>query len=143
MKVMVLVLATEDSEAGKMPTEELLTQMMKFNEELVAAGIMQAGDGLQPTSKGARVHFDGKDRRVERGPFKLDDSLLAGYWLWEVKSLDEAIAWVKRCPNPMFGPSKIEIRPLYEMEDFGEIATPAVLEQQAKLRSEIEKRAKK
>jgi hypothetical protein len=143
MKVMVLVLATEDSEAGRMPTEELLTAMMKYNEELVAAGIMQAGDGLQPTSKGARVHFDGKERRVERGPFKLDDSLLAGYWLWEVKSLEDAIAWVKRCPNPMFGPSTIEIRPLYTMEDFGELATPEVLEQQAKLHKEIEKQGKK
>ena len=143
MRFMVIVKATEDSEAGRMPTEELLTAMMKYNEELVKAGIMLAGDGLQPSSKGARVHFDGPGRTVIDGPFAETKELVAGYWIWQVRSLEEAIEWVKRCPNPMFGPSDIEIRPLYDIEDFGEIVTPEVREQNRRLREETEKLAKK
>ena len=143
MRFMVIVKATEDSEAGRMPTEELLTAMMKYNEELVKAGIMLAGDGLQPSSKGARVHFDGPGRTVIDGPFAETKELVAGYWIWQVRSLEEAIEWVKRCPNPMFGPSEIEIRPLYDIEDFGEIVTPEVREQNRRLREETEKLAKK
>ena len=143
MRFMVIVKATEDSEAGRMPTEELLTAMMKYNEELVKAGIMLAGDGLQPSSKGARVQFDGPKRTVVDGPFAETKELVAGYWIWQVRSLEEAIEWVKRCPNPMFGPSDIEIRPLYDIEDFGEIVTPEVREQNRRLREETEKLAKK
>ena len=143
MRFMVIVKATEDSEAGRMPTEELLTAMMKYNEELVKAGIMLAGDGLQPSSKGARVHFDGSSRTVIDGPFAETKELVAGYWIWQVRSLEEAIEWVKRCPNPMFGPSDIEIRPLYDIEDFGEIVTPEVIEQEKRLREATEKLAKK
>ena len=143
MRFMVIVKATEDSEAGRMPTEELLTAMMKYNEELVKAGIMLAGDGLQPSSKGARVHFDGPSRTVVDGPFAETKELVAGYWIWQVRSLEEAIEWVKRCPNPMFGPSEIEIRPLYDIEDFGDIVTPEVREQNRRLREETEKLAKK
>ena len=143
MRFMVIVKATEDSEAGRMPTEELLTAMMKYNEELVKAGIMLAGDGLQPSSKGARVQFDGPKRTVVDGPFAETKELVAGYWIWQVRSLEEAIEWVKRCPNPMFGPSDIEIRPLYDIEDFGDIVTPEVREQNRRLREETEKLAKK
>ena len=143
MRFMVIVKATEDSEAGRMPTEELLTAMMKYNEELVKAGIMLAGDGLQPSSKGARVQFDGPKRTVVDGPFAETKELVAGYWIWQVRSLEEAIEWVKRCPNPMFGPSEIEIRPLYDSEDFGDIVTPEVREQNRRLREETEKLAKK
>jgi hypothetical protein len=143
MRFMVIVKATEDSEAGVMPSEELLTAMMKYNEELVKAGIMLAGDGLQPTSKGARVQFDGPKRTVVDGPFAETKELVAGYWIWQVRSLDEAIEWVKRCPNPMPGPSEIEIRPLYEMEDFGDVVTPEVIEQEKRLREASEKLAKK
>ena len=143
MRFMVIVKATEDSEAGRMPTEELLTAMMKYNEELVKAGIMLAGDGLQPSSKGARIHFDGPGRTVIDGPFAETKELVAGYWIWQVRSLEEAIEWVKRCPNPMFGPSEIEIRPLYDIEDFGDIVTPEVREQNRRLREETEKLAKK
>ena len=143
MRFMVIVKATEDSEAGRMPTEELLTAMMKYNEELVKAGIMLAGDGLQPSSKGARVQFDGPKRTVVDGPFAETKELVAGYCIWQVRSLEEAIEWVKRCPNPMFGPSEIEIRPLYDIEDFGEIVTPEVREQEKRLRAETEKLANK
>ena len=143
MRFMVIVKATEDSEAGRMPTEELLTAMMKYNEELVKAGIMLAGDGLQPSSMGARVHFDGPSRTVVDGPFAETKELVAGYWIWQVRSLEEAIEWVKRCPNPMFGPSEIEIRPLYDIEDFGDIVTPEVLEQEKRLREATEKLSKK
>ena len=143
MRFMVIVKATEDSEAGRMPTEELLTAMMKYNEELVKAGIMLAGDGLQPSSKGARVQFDGPKRTVVDGPFAETKELVAGYWIWQVRSLEEAIEWVKRCPNPMFGPSEIEIRPLYDIEDFGDIVTPEVREQNRRLREASEKLAKK
>jgi hypothetical protein len=118
MRVMVLVKATEDSEKGILPTAELLEAMGKFNEELAKAGIMRAGDGLKPSSQGKRVAFNGLGRMVIDGPFAETKELVAGFWLWEVKDMDEAVAWVKRCPNPMPGPSEIEIRPLYEMADF-------------------------
>lgn len=121
MRVMVLVEATEDSEAGIMPEPDLLEAMGRFNEELVQAGIMLSGDGLKPSKLGKRIAFDGADRRVIDGPFAATRELVAGYWIWQVKDMDEAVAWVKRCPNPMPGPSEIEIRPLYEMEDFADI----------------------
>ena len=118
MRVMVLVKATEDSEKGILPTAELLEAMGRYNEELTRAGIMKAGDGLKPSSQGKRVGFDGPRRTVIDGPFPATHELVAGYWLWEVKDMDEAVSWAKRCPNPMPGPSAIEIRPLYEMSDF-------------------------
>ncbi len=118
MRVMVFVKATKDSETGVLPTPELLEAMGKFNDELTKAGIMQAGDGLKPSSAGKRVGFGGPARTVTDGPFAETKELVAGFWLWEVKDMDEAVAWVKRCPNPMPGPSEIEIRPLYEMSDF-------------------------
>jgi hypothetical protein len=124
MRVMVLVKATKDSEAGLMPSTELFEAMGQFNEELVKAGIMQAGDGLKPSSEGKRVAFDGASRTVIDGPFAQTNELVAGFWLWEVKDLTEAVEWVKRCPNPMPGPSEIEIRPLYEMADFAEVMSP-------------------
>jgi hypothetical protein len=123
---MVLVKATKDSEAGIMPTTELLEAMGKYNAMLIDAGIMKGGDGLKPSSAGKRVAFDGPGRVVIDGPFTETKELIAGYWLWEVKDMDEAIAWVKRCPNPMPGPSEIEIRPFYEIEDFGAAVTPEV-----------------
>ena len=138
MRFMVMVKATKDSEAGAPPTQELLEAMMAYNEELVKAGIMKGGDGLQPSSKGARVQFDGAKRAVVDGPFAETKELVAGYWLWECASLDEAIAWVKRCPNPMPGPSEIEIRPLYELADFGEIVTPDTAAQWDRLKAESE-----
>jgi len=137
---MVLVKATKDSEQGIPPSTELLDQMMKFNEELVKAGVMQAGEGLQPSSKGKRVRFSGTQRIVVDGPFAETKELVAGFWLWQVKSLDEAVEWVKRCPNPMPGESEIEIRPLFEIEDFGAEATPELRKKEAQLRSRIEKR---
>ena len=118
MRVMVLVKATEDSENGILPTTEMFEAMGKYNKELVNAGIMRAGDGLKPSSQGKRIAFDGPGRTVIDGPFADTRELVAGFWLWEVKDMDEAVAWVKRCPNPMSGPSEIEIRPLYEMADF-------------------------
>lgn len=118
MRVMVIVKATTDSETGVMPSMELLTAMGAFNEELIKAGIMTAGDGLKPTSQGKRVAFDGASRRVVEGPFAPVTEQIAGFWLWQVKDMDEAVEWVKRCPNPMPGPSEIEIRPLYEEADF-------------------------
>ena len=126
MRVMVIVKATKDSEAGLMPSTEMLTAMGKFNEELVKAGIMQSGDGLKPSAKGKRVAFDGAKRTVIDGPFAATSELVAGFWIWKVKDMAEAVAWVKRCPNPMPGPSEIEIRPFYEMEDFGDAVTPEV-----------------
>ncbi|BCB18550.1 YciI family protein [Bosea sp. ANAM02] len=138
MRFMVMVKATQDSEAGAPPTQELLEAMMAYNEELVKAGIMKGGDGLQPSSKGARVQFDGAKRSVVDGPFAETKELVAGYWLWECASLDEAIAWVKRCPNPMPGPSEIEIRPLFELADFGEIVTPETAAQWDRLKAESE-----
>jgi len=117
MRVMVLVKATVDSEAGTLPSRELLEDMGHYNAQLIQAGIMKAGDGLKPTSQGKRVRFAGSDRTVVDGPFAATDELVAGFWLWEVKDMDEAVAWVKRCPNPMPGPSDIEIRPMYEASD--------------------------
>jgi hypothetical protein len=129
MRVMVLVKATTESEAGVMPTTELMLEMGKFNEALLEAGIMLSGDGLKPSSKGKRVAFDGVDRLVIDGPFAETKEVVAGFWIWQVKDMDEAIAWVKRCPNPMSGPSEIEIRPFYEAADFGEALTPEVIDQ--------------
>lgn len=120
MRVMVMVKATKSSEAGEMPSEELMAAMGRYNEELVKAGIMQAGEGLKPTSEGVRVRFSGRERAVTDGPFIETNELVAGFWLWEVASMQEAVDWVKRCPNPMLEDSDIEIRPLYELEDFGE-----------------------
>jgi len=128
MRVMVLVKATDDSEAGVMPPAELFVAMGKFNEELIAAGVMLAGEGLKPSSNAKRVAFDGPNRTVIDGPFAETRELVSGYWLWEVKDMAEAVEWVKRCPNPMLGPSEIEIRPLFEMADFGEALTPEVVE---------------
>ncbi|MBC5765053.1 YciI family protein [Ramlibacter albus] len=139
-RFMVLVKATADSEAGVMPTEELLAAMGAYNEELVKAGIMQAGEGLHPSSKGARVRFSGKERTVTDGPFAETKELVAGFWMWKCKSLAEAIEWVKKCPNPMPGPSEIEIRQVFEAEDFGAEFTPELREQEERLRKEIEKR---
>jgi hypothetical protein len=129
MRFMVMVKATKDSEAGALPSEELLTAMGKYNEELAKAGIMLAGDGLQPSSKGARVRFSGAKRTVVDGPFAETKELVAGFWMWKVKSKEEAIEWVKRCPNPMPGDSEIEIRQVFEAEDFGEQFTPELKEQ--------------
>jgi hypothetical protein len=131
---MVMVKATKDSEAGVMPSRELLTQMGNYNEELVKAGIMLAGEGLQPSAKGARVRFSGSKRSVVDGPFAETKELVAGFWLWQVRSLDEAIEWVKRCPNPMPGDSEIEIRQVFEAEDFGAEFTPELREQEERLR---------
>ena len=139
MRVMVLVKATADSEAGMMPSTELLMAMGQFNEELVKAGIMLAGEGLQPSAKGKRVAFDGPSRTVIDGPFANTNELVAGFWLWQVKDMDEALAWVKRCPNPMLGPSEIEIRPLYEMADFAEALTPEAAELHERTREKAAK----
>ena len=140
MRVMVLVKADENSEAGVMPSEQLLTDMMKFNEELVKAGVMLAGEGLHPTSKAKRVRFEGTKRTVIDGPFAETKELLAGYWLWQVKSLDEAIEWIKRAPFD--GGTEIELRPVFETEDFGEEMTPELREKEEKLRAEVESRQK-
>lgn len=140
MRVIVFVKATKDSEEGMMPTTEMFESMGKFNEELVKAGIMLAGDGLKPSSQGKRVAFDGPNRTVIDGPFAETRELVAGYWVWEVKDMAEAVAWVKRCPNPMPGPSEIEIRPFYEMSDFGEAVTPKVAEHFDRLRDQIKER---
>lgn len=137
MRFMVIVKATADSEAGVMPSEELLAAMGRYNEELVAAGVMKAGEGLQPSSKGARVRFSGTNRSVIDGPFAETKELIAGFWLWEVASLAECIEWVKRCPNPMPGDSEIEIRQVFEAEDFGEEFTPELREQEERLRARI------
>ena len=141
MRVMVMVKATEESEAGVMPPTELLTAMGKYNEELVNAGIMKAGEGLHPSSKGKRVAFDGPNRTITDGPFAETKELIAGFWLWEVKDMDEAVEWVKRCPNPMPGPSEIEIRPIFEAEDFGAEFTPELREQEDRLRAQMETQA--
>jgi hypothetical protein len=128
MRVIVMVKATDESEAGVMPSTELLEAMGKYNEQLVNAGIMLAGDGLKPSSEGKRVAFDGAKRSVIDGPFAETRELVAGYWMWEVKDMAEAVEWVKRCPNPMSGPSEIEIRPIFELSDFSENLTPEVAE---------------
>ncbi|MDF0668483.1 MAG: YciI family protein [Nitrospira sp.] len=133
MRFMVIVKATEESEAGVMPSTQLLTEMGKFNEELVKAGVMLAGEGLQPSSKGARVRFSGKTRTVIDGPFAETKELIAGYWIWQVKSKEEAIEWVKRCPNPMPGESEIEIRQVFEADDFGAEFTPELREQEQRV----------
>ena len=140
MRFMVIVKATKDSEAGILPTEKLLTDMGKYNEELAKAGIMLAGDGLQPSSKGARVRFSGSKRTVVDGPFAETKELVAGFWIWKVKSKEEAIEWVKRCPNPMPGESEIEIRQVFEAEDFGAEFTPELREQEERLRAEAAKK---
>jgi hypothetical protein len=139
MKVIVMVKATKDSEAGVMPSEQLLTDMGNYNEELVKAGIMLIGEGLHPSSKGARVRFSGTNRTVIDGPFTETKELVAGFWIWQVQSMEEAIAWVKRCPNPMPGESEIEIRPIFEATDFGEEFTPELREQEERIRAEAEK----
>jgi len=138
MKVMVLVKASKDSEAGVLPSTQLLAEMGKFNEELAQAGVLLAGEGLHPSAKGARVRFSGKDRVVSRGPFAGTTELVAGFWLWQVSSLDEAIAWVRRCPNPHGDESEIEIRPVFAAEDFGEALTPELKERQERLCERLE-----
>jgi hypothetical protein len=138
MRVLVLIKATDESEAGVMPSEELLTQMTQFNEELVRAGVMLAGEGLHPSSKGVRVAFSGNERKVIDGPFAETKELVAGYWLWQVKSLDEAIEWVKRVPNPTGQDGMVEIRPVFEADDFGEQLTPELREREARLREQTE-----
>ena len=142
MRFMVIVKSTKDSEAGVLPTEKLLAEMGKYNEELAKAGVLLAGEGLQPSSKGARVQFSGKKRTVVDGPFAETKELIAGFWLWRVKSLDEAIEWVKRCPNPFEGDSEIEIRQVFEAEDFGAEFTPELREQEERVRAQAEKLAK-
>jgi hypothetical protein len=137
MKVAVFVKATKDSETGVMPSEELLRDMGNYNEALVKAGIMLSGEGLHPSSKGARVQFSGTSRTVFDGPFAETKELVAGFWIWQVKSMAEAIEWVKRCPNPMLGPSEIEVRPLFEAEDFGEAFTPELHAREEQLRKEL------
>ena len=136
-RFMVIVKASKDSEAGVMPSEQLLSEMGKYNEELVKAGVMLAGEGLHPSSKGARVRFSGKNRTVVDGPFAETKELIAGYWLLQCKSLDEAIEWVKRCPNPMDEESEIEIRQVFEAEDFGAELTPELREQEERLRAKV------
>ncbi len=137
MRFMILLKADATTEAGVLPDERLLTEMGAYNEELVTAGVMLAGDGLHPSAKGARVRFSGTDRTVIDGPFAETKELIAGYWIWQVDSLDDAIAWVKRCPNPMGTESEIEIRPLFEMDDFGDAMTPELQQQEERLRAEI------
>ena len=141
MRFMILVKATKDSEAGTMPDPKMLEAMGKFNEELVKAGVMLAGEGLQPSSKGARVRFSGSKRTVIDGPFAETKELVAGFWLWQVKSKEEAIEWVKRCPNPMPGDSEIEIRQIFEAEDFGDALTPELREQEERLRAKLESKS--
>jgi hypothetical protein len=137
MRVMVIVKATKDSEAGVMPGQELLAAMGQFNEELVKAGVMLAGEGLHPSSRGKRVRFSGPQRSVVDGPFSETKELIAGFWLWQVKSMEEAVEWVKRCPNPHNEDSEIEIRRVFEAEDFGAEFTPELREQEDRLRAEI------
>jgi hypothetical protein len=138
MRVMVLIKATEQSEAGEMPSTELLEQMTGFNEELVKAGVMLAGEGLQPSSQGARVEFSGAERKVIDGPFAETKELLAGYWVWQVRSMDEAIEWVRRIPNPTGEHGVVEVRPVFEADDFGDELTPELRERERQLRAETE-----
>ena len=137
MRVMVIVKASTASEAGEMPDERMLSEMGKYNEELVNAGIMLAGDGLHPSSKGKRVRFSGSERIVIDGPFAETKELIAGYWLWQVKSMDEAVAWLKKCPNPHNEVSEVEIRPLFEVDDFGAEFTPELRERDERLRAQV------
>jgi hypothetical protein len=140
MKVMVIVKATKNSEAGAMPTEQLLAEMGNYNEELVKAGIMLAGEGLQPSSKGKRIKFSGRQRSVVDGPFTETKELIAGYWVWQVRSIEEAVEWARRCPDPMPGEeAELEIRPVFEADDFGKELTPELRAQEERLRQEIEK----
>lgn len=138
MRFMVIVKATADSEAGVMPSTELLAEMGRYNEELVKAGVMQAGEGLHPSARGARVRFSGPARTVVDGPFAETKELIAGFWLWKCASLQEAIDWLKRCPNPMLGESEVEIRQIFDAEDFGAEFTPALRAQEERLRIQIE-----
>jgi hypothetical protein len=142
MRVMVIVKATKSSEAGELPDERMLTEMGNYNEELVKAGIMLAGEGLQPSSKGKRVRFSGTHRTVVDGPFAQTSELVAGFWLWQVKSMDEAVEWLKRCPNPHNEDSDVEIRPLFEADDFGAEYTPELRDQEERMRQEIASRQK-
>jgi hypothetical protein len=137
MRVFVIVKATKDSEAGVMPDHKLLADMGKFNEELVKAGVMLAGEGLHPSSRGKRVVFSGNKRTVVDGPFSETKELVAGFWIWQVSSMEEAVEWVRRCPNPHTGESTIEIRPVFEAEDFGEALTPELASQEARLREQL------
>jgi hypothetical protein len=137
MRVMVMVKATQDSEAGRMPSTELLAAMDRFNQELAEAGIWLAGEGLHPSARGKRMAFDGTSRTVIDGPFGATGELVAGFWLWQVKDMAEALAWAKRCPNPMPGPSEIEIRPLFELADFGAALTPEIAAAEARLRDQV------
>ncbi|MDP1789405.1 MAG: YciI family protein [Methylibium sp.] len=141
MRFIVMIKADRHSEAGEMPSEQLLAEMGRFNEELVKAGVMQAGEGLHPSSKGARVRFSGRDRRVIDGPFAETKELIAGFWIWQCASLQEAIDWVKRCPNPMPGDSEVEIRQVFEADDFGAEFTPELRAQEERLRAEIASRS--
>lgn len=140
MRVIVLIKATADSEAGVMPSAELIEAMGNYNREMVNAGIMRSGDGIKPSSEGKRVAFDRDERTVIDGPFPAVSELVAGFWLWEVKDMDEAVEWVKRIPNPMQGPSEVEIRPLFEVADFAEVMTPEQADQEERLREELEGR---
>lgn len=143
MRVMVMVKATKNSEAGIMPSEKLFADMGKYNEELVKAGIMLAGEGLQPSVKGKRIQFSGSQRRVVDGPFAETKELVAGFWLWQVRSMEEAVEWARRCPDPMPGEdSELEIRPIYEADDFGEALTPELREKQDRLRAELDRQQK-
>ncbi len=141
MRVMVLIKSNPQSEAGEMPSEQLLTEMLQFNEELVKAGVMLAGEGLHPSSKGARVRFSGDERTVIDGPFAETKELLAGYWVWQVKSLDEAIEWVKRIPNTDGTDGEVEIRQVFEADDFGDELTPELRDKEARLRAQVESSA--
>jgi hypothetical protein len=141
MKVMVIVKASKASEAGEMPSQQLLTEMGNYNEELVKAGVLLGGDGLHPSSKGKRVRFEGRERMVVDGPFTETKELIAGYWLWNVKDMADAIAWVKRCPNPHNETSEIEIRPVFEAADFGEALTPELREQEERVFSDAKRNA--
>jgi hypothetical protein len=143
MRVMVIVKANKDTEAGVMPSEELLREMGNYNEQLVKAGIMLAGEGLHPSSKGARIKFSGSNRTVIDGPFAETKELIAGFWLWQVKSMQEAIDWAKRCPNPTGEESVLEIRPIFEASDFGEEFTPELREQEDRIRAQAEQLQKK
>jgi hypothetical protein len=143
MRVMVMVKATQESEAGHMPSTELLAAMGQYNEQLVKAGIMLAGEGLHPSAKGKRVRFSGKNRTVMDGPFAETKELVAGFWLWQVRSMEEAVEWVRRCPNPMMSDSDIEIRPVFEAEDFGAELTPELRAQEDRLREQTEAAGKR
>jgi hypothetical protein len=143
MRFMVLIKANKETEAGVLPDEKLLSEMTRFNEELVKAGVMQGGEGLHPSSKGARIRFSGSKQTVIDGPFAETKELVAGYWLWQVKSMDEAISWLKRCPNPHNETADVEIRPVFEMEDFGEAMTPELREQENRVFEEAQKLKKK